>query len=131
MKEKGLKCNTENSFIRQTEMEYLGLWVTRHGVKPINRKIEYITNMAPPTSQKGVRKFIGVINYYRVMWPRRSHTLACLTKLTSINRKFKWTQVKQDAFNKIKPIVTCDTLLIIWILMKHLKFITMLARSKL
>ena len=33
-------------------MEYLGLWVTRDGVKPINRKVEEITNMMPPTSQE-------------------------------------------------------------------------------
>ena len=67
--------------------------------------------MAPPTSRKGVRQFIGVINYYRYMWPRRSHTLAPLTKLTPINRKFKWTKVEQDAFDKIKRIVTRDALL--------------------
>ena len=44
-------------------MEYLGFWVTRGGVKPINRKIEFITNMAPLTYQKEVRNFIVVINY--------------------------------------------------------------------
>ena len=44
-------------------MEYLGFWVTGGGVKPINRKIEVITNMAPLNSQKEVRKFIVVINY--------------------------------------------------------------------
>ena len=36
LKEKGLKCNIENSFFGKIEMEYLGLWVTRDGVKPIN-----------------------------------------------------------------------------------------------
>ena len=50
LKEKGLKCNIEMFFFGQTEMEYLSFWVTRNGVKPINRKIEAITNMAPPTS---------------------------------------------------------------------------------
>ena len=43
------------------------------------------------------------------MWPRRSHTLAPLTKLTF--RNFKWTQVEQDAFDKIKRIVDHNTLL--------------------
>ena len=52
LKEKGLKRDIENYFFRKTEMEYLGLWVTRNGVKPINKKIEAITNMKPPTSQK-------------------------------------------------------------------------------
>ena len=37
--------------------------------------------------------------------------LAPLPKLMSINRKFKWKKVKQDAFFKIKQIVTRNTLL--------------------
>ena len=76
MMERGLKCNIEKSFFGKTEMEYLGSWVTHDGVKRINRKIESITNMKPTTPQKYVRKFIGVTNYYRNIWPRRSHTLA-------------------------------------------------------
>ena len=73
--------------------------------------MEAITNMAPPTSRKEVRKFIGVINYYRDMWPSWSHMLVPLTTLTSIKRNFKWTQFEQDAFEKIKLIVARDTLL--------------------
>ena len=37
IKEKGLKHNIGKSFFRQTEMEYLGFWVTRDGVKPIDK----------------------------------------------------------------------------------------------
>ena len=51
-KEKGLKCNIEESFFGQIKMEYLGFWVTRNSVRPVNRKIEAITKMKPPTSQK-------------------------------------------------------------------------------
>ena len=70
-------------------MEYLGFGVTRDGIKPINKKTEEITNMKPPTSKKEVRKFIGVINYYQNMCPRRSHMIAPLTILTSIKHKCK------------------------------------------
>ena len=42
LKVKGLKCYIERSFFRQTKMEYLGFWVTRNGVKPINKNIEAI-----------------------------------------------------------------------------------------
>ena len=45
------------------------------------------------------------------MWPRRSHTLSPLTKLTSNKWRFKWTKVRQDAFNRIKRIVDRDTFL--------------------
>ena len=51
LKEKGLKCNIENYFFGKTEMEYLGFWVTRNGVKPININIAAIKNMAPTTSR--------------------------------------------------------------------------------
>ena len=49
LKEEGLKFNIEKSFFRHTKMEYLGFWVTRNDVKPINRKVQAIENMKPPT----------------------------------------------------------------------------------
>ena len=67
--------------------------------------------MNPLTYQKEVRTCIGVINYYQNMWPRWSHALSPLARLTYIKNKFKWTQVEQDAFGKTKRIVECDTLL--------------------
>ena len=66
-------------------------------------------NMNPPISRKEVRKFIGLVNYYRDMWARWSHTLAPLTNITSNKVKFRWTKIKQDAFGKIKRIVARDT----------------------
>ena len=39
LKGKGLKSNIERSFFVQTKMRYLGFWVTRDGVKPINKNI--------------------------------------------------------------------------------------------
>ena len=111
LKDKGLKCNIERSFFGKTEMEYLGFWVTRNGVKTTNINLEAITNMKPPTSQKEVCNFIRVVNYNHNMLPRRSHKLAPLTKITSIKRKFKWMNVEKDALEEIKRIVARDTLL--------------------
>ena len=52
LKEKWLTYNIGRSFFGQTEMEYLGFWVTRDVVKLININMEVITNMKLPTSQK-------------------------------------------------------------------------------
>ena len=76
MKGKVIKCDIEKYFFTQTKMEYLGLWITRYDVKLIHKKIAEINNMKPPTSQKEVRQFLGVVNYYRNMWARCSNTLA-------------------------------------------------------
>ena len=45
------------------------------------------------------------------MWPRRSHTLATLTNITSSKLKFECTKIEQDALEEIKRIVACDNLL--------------------
>ena len=42
LKGKWLKFNIEKSLFGKTEMEYLGFWVTRDDVKPIDKKIESI-----------------------------------------------------------------------------------------
>ena len=50
LKEKGPKYNIKKYLFGKTEMEYLGFYVTHDGVKPINRNLEAMDNMNPPTS---------------------------------------------------------------------------------
>ena len=83
-------------------MESLWFWVTRNGAKTMNIKIEAITKMKRPISPKTVQQFISVANYYRDMWPNKLHRLAPLPKITANKRKFQWTKIKQDYFDKIK-----------------------------
>ena len=93
-------------------MECLGLWVTRTGIRPINKKVEAIVNMTPPKNTKEVRSFIGIVNYYRYMWAKRLHLLHPLNALTLHKVKSKWTDVEYKAFDYIKRAVSQDTLLV-------------------
>ena len=54
--------------------------------------------MNPPNYQKEVRRFIGLVNYYRNMRARRSHKLVPLTKITFSKVKYKWTKIGKDDF---------------------------------
>ena len=63
------------------------------------------------------------------MWPKQSHTLAPLTKLTSIKRHFKCMEVKQDAFEEIKRIMDRGTLLTYPDFNEIIKLMRMLVRS--
>ena len=111
LQEAGLKVNASKSFFAREELEYLGYWITQEGIKPLNKKVEAINNLAAPKTQKQLRRFIGMVNYYRDMWVRRSETLAPLTALTSKKVKFKWTDVEQKAFDTMKRIMARETLL--------------------
>ena len=95
LKQAGLKVNAKKSFFGRGELEYLGYWITRKGVMPVPKKIEVIKNIATPKLIRDVRKFVGMLNYYRDMWIRRSDTLAPLTKLCSKSAKFIWKEEQE------------------------------------
>jgi transposase InsO family protein len=111
LSEAGLKCNITKSFFAREELEYLGYWITRDGVKPLSKKVEAISNIAPPKTRKELRRFVGMVNYYRDMWIRRSEVLAPLTRMTSKLVKWNWTEVEQTAFDTMKRLLARETIL--------------------
>jgi hypothetical protein len=60
---------------------------------------------------KQVRSFIGMLNHYKAMIPRRSHLLTPLTELTQKNIKFEWTKKHQQAFDSLKNSLACQVVL--------------------
>ena len=109
--EAGLKVNATKSSFCCNELEYLGYLINNEGVRPTMKKVEAISNIAPPKTRKQLRSFIGMVNYYRDMWPKRSHYLAPLSTLTSKNVKWEWTDVHQEAFENMKKLIAKETLL--------------------
>ena len=107
----GLKVNGLKSFFGRKEFEYLGYVLTPEGVKPIESKVQKILDIAPPKNIKQLRSFLGMVNYYRDMWIRRSHILAPLNALNKKGRKWTWGETEQKAFDDIKRVMSKETLL--------------------
>ena len=63
--------------------------------------------MKAPSNATELRTFLGMITYYRDMWPRRSHILAPFTALARLPRKAKleWTEELDLAFKRVKAIL--------------------------
>jgi hypothetical protein len=93
-----------------------GLRLTPIGLKPRKRKTEAVLQMKLPTSLKLIPGFIGMVNYYGVMWPCRWQILAPLTAKTGAPKKgekpppFQWTSEMQKAFDQMKTIMAADVL---------------------
>ena len=67
--------------------------------------------MMPPKTQKDVRRFVGMINFYRDLYPKRAETLAPLTDLCGHKRKFTWEAQHEQAFQQMKEITEQDVML--------------------
>jgi len=77
-----LKINAAKSFFCTHEIEYLGYILTRGGIKPQPKKIQGIRAILvinPPNNVKELRHFLGMVQYYRDMWAKRSEMLAPLS----------------------------------------------------
>jgi hypothetical protein len=106
-----LQVNAEKSSFCALETEYLGFILTREGIKPQQKKVNAILQVAPPRNVKQVRSFIGMLNHYKAMIPRQSHLLTPLTELTKRNVKFEWTNKHQQAFDSLKNSLACQVVL--------------------
>ena len=120
----GLKVNADKLKFCALETEYLGYILTRDGIKPQSNKIQAILALKSPTNVKELRRFLGMVQYYRDLWEKHSEMLAPLsdlvgecgqTKITKAKGTKKvpwhWEEVHQKAFNTIKTTIAKDVVL--------------------
>ena len=115
----GLKCNASKSAFCATQIEYLGYWLTRDGIKPLPNKVEAILNLALPTKLKELHRVLGIVQFYRDIWEKWSHVLAPLTDLVcelssskhKCSKKVIWTDIHKKASDEKKKIIAHDIIL--------------------
>ena len=68
--------------------------------------------MDRPRTTTDLRRFIGCVNFYRDMWPSRSHVLAPLTACSDMKKNaiLNWTPEMQQAFDKMHLLMAADAL---------------------
>ena len=92
------------------ETNFLRHWLTLTGIKPWKEKIDSILHMKPPSNIKELHAFLGMVNYYRDMWPHSTHTLVPLAAMTG-KAPFHWSAVQQKVFEQMEAILSTNTLL--------------------
>ena len=77
----------------------------------MQKKVDETLKIAPPTNVRQLKSFLGCVNCYRDVWPRRAHLLTPLNHLTKKGIKWQWGPLQVTAFENIKRAMAKDTLL--------------------
>ena len=104
-------------FFRQ-EVEFLGHFVGRAGVRMVEGKVAAVDRWPTPTTQKEVEQFLGLAGYYRRFIAGFSKIASPLSELcgtlkaakggsqrTPPRKRFEWAAEQQQAFEQLKAAV--------------------------
>lgn len=112
-----LTINIAKCIFAKEQVQYLGCLLCNNGLAPLTERVEAIRQFSKPKTLIGLRRFLGIINFYRRFIPNAAQTQASLYKLLSGARKndkrpVKWTAATEHAFELCKQQLTKATLLV-------------------
>ena len=101
-----LKLGAEKCTFAAKEVSYLGHLVTEEGLLPDPSLLAAIQEIHPPKNATEVRSFLGLAGYYRRYVRNFAAIAGPLHALTQKDAVFHWGSECQDAFDRLKTLLT-------------------------
>lgn len=105
-REQNVNLNKDKMKLRLDQVPYIGHLLTNQGLKPDPEKVKAIIEMPKPQDVARVKRFISFVNYLSKFMPRLSEVYEPLRRLTMTDIEWHWTEHQEQAFNKLKQLVT-------------------------
>ena len=71
-------------------------------VQPLRSMLEAIQKLQPPSTVKGSRTFVGMVNVLSIFCPELQKLLKPIYDMTRKGRPFIWGKEQEDSFDEIK-----------------------------
>lgn len=112
----GLVIKLEKCVFAKSEISFLGHLVSSNGITPTPDRVQAINDFKLPPDVKTLRRFLGMLNFYRRFIPhatRNQFILNDFLKGSKKNdrRKIEWTEQSIAAFNSCKTELSEATIL--------------------
>ena len=112
----GLIINAAKCLFGQNRLRFLGHIVSDKGIAPVACKIDAINSFSTPQNAQSLRRFLGMVNFYRKFIPQCAKILAPLNFLlqgipAGRNANLSWNEEASTAFEDIKVALSNATLL--------------------
>lgn len=107
LNEFGITINLSKCQFGQSKLEFLSFDISPEGIRPPEKKVQEIVNFNKPRTVEQLRRFLGMLNFYRPHIPKAAHIQAKLNDLIhSPKKKDKtpiiWTPETDTAFLQCK-----------------------------
>ena len=101
----GLKISPKKCQLFRTNLHYMGNEIfiqnKRICIKPLRSRLEAIQKLQSPTTVKGYRSFVGMVNFLSMFCPELQKLLKPLYDLTRKGRPLVWGKEQQDSFEEL------------------------------
>ena len=105
-REKGIALNPDKLKLRRKEVTFMGHVLTDKGITIDPEKAKAVKDMPKPTSVEDVQRINGFVNYLSRFLPNLSDHMEPIRRLTHKGATWQWTKTEEDAFQKVKQLVT-------------------------
>ena len=107
----GLKLNKRKCEICKPKICYFGSVISEQGVSPDPEKVRAIQELSPPQNVSQLRQVLGMINYIGRFLPNLSTVISPMSELLKSDTTWTWSHGQQQAFEKVKAMVTTTPVL--------------------
>ena len=116
LKDFSLRLNVSKCQFGKPELEFLGHLISKDSFRPTPEKVQAIANFPKPRTVVELRRFLGLINFYRRSLQHAADRQAPLHAYLGESRRndkrqITWTPEAEEAFDKIKQDLANITLL--------------------
>src|SRR6202020_960184 len=104
-REFSLFCRPHKCKLHKEEVEFLGMKLSKYGMKMDEQKVEAIMDWPLPKNLTNIREFLGFCNFYRRFVQGFSNMARPLHDLEKKDITFNMTPERIQAFNQIKQAI--------------------------
>ena len=111
----GIVINSNKCLFGVSNLDFLGHHIDRHGITPLPEKVQAVRDFPQPHSQRQLRRFIGLVNFYHRFLPHCAELMNPLHSLLASakpkSQALTWSDTAQAAFNATKDALAKASLL--------------------
>ena len=111
----GIVINSNKCLFGVSNLDFLGHHIDRHGITPLPEKVQAVRDFPQPHSQRQLRRFIGLVNFYHRFLPHCAELMNPLHSLLASakpkSQALIWSDTAQAAFNATKDALAKASLL--------------------